>query len=95
MDDNVLFKKDNHVAYVILNRVKRGNSITIDMINQFVKIFDDIDKDDKIRSVVITGNGKFFCTGMDLSTKSQDQIEESLKDGINYNYRNLFNDFNH
>lgn len=81
MHQNVLLEKCDYVANVILNREERGNSITIDMIHQLVEMFDEIENDDKIRVVVITGKGKFFCTGMDLSSESQSQIGDSLIDG--------------
>jgi len=31
-----------------------------------------LEEDPKVRVIVITGNGKFFCTGMDLSSGNQE-----------------------
>lgn len=71
----------NGIALITLNRPSRGNSITLSMIEQIVDIFQNVEKDPTVRSVVITGEGKFFCTGMDLSSETQQNISVQLKDG--------------
>lgn len=38
-------------------------------------------KDFNVRIVILTGSGKFFCTGMDLGNSNQEDMEKALKQG--------------
>ncbi|CAG8482397.1 11473_t:CDS:1 [Funneliformis caledonium] len=71
----VLLELNNPVATISLNRPKHGNSLTISMINEFLSIFQELETNPLISIIVITGKGKYFCTGMDLQ-----QIESSSND---------------
>lgn len=52
---------------LIMNRAKNGNCLTAAMIDELTSEFRRAGSDRSISRVVITGDGKFFCTGMDLS----------------------------
>lgn len=51
---------------LVLNRPKNGNALTTSMISDLTSVIKDAGKDPQISRVIITANGKFFCTGMDL-----------------------------
>jgi hydroxymethylglutaryl-CoA lyase len=53
-----------------LDRPRNGNALTETMIAHLTKVFEDAASDESITRIAITANGKFFCTGMDLSTGS-------------------------
>ena len=54
-------------TYVIsLNRPKKLNAFTKTMQDELIKVFDYTDKNDEIKSVVITGVGRAYCAGADL-----------------------------
>ena len=55
---------------LVLDRPRNGNALTETMIAHLTKIFEDAASDESITRIAITANGKFFCTGMDLSTGS-------------------------
>jgi hydroxymethylglutaryl-CoA lyase len=55
---------------LVLNRPKNGNALTSSMISKLTEVFEDAKDDKSVSRIVITGNGKFFCTGMDLSKTS-------------------------
>lgn len=55
---------------IVLDRPKNGNALTIDMCSQITSFFREASEDLQIKTIVITGNGKFFCTGMDLGKDS-------------------------
>jgi len=44
------------------------NAWTLDMMNDVIESFDMADKDDDVRSIIVTGAGKNFCAGADLSS---------------------------
>ncbi|PWY65928.1 aldolase [Aspergillus eucalypticola CBS 122712] len=55
---------------VVLNRPRNGNALTAAMIAELQSVMDTAKSDPAVSRVVITGTGKFFCTGMDLGKKS-------------------------
>lgn len=55
---------------VVLNRPKNGNALTVPMITELCEVFENANSDNSISRIVITANGKFFCTGMDLGKGS-------------------------
>ncbi len=62
----LLFDKDGDVGIVTLNRPDRMNSLTFDMIKGLIEYFTEAEQDDSIRSILMTGKGRAFCTGADL-----------------------------
>ncbi|KAK1445618.1 hypothetical protein CMEL01_09861 [Colletotrichum melonis] len=55
------------VIVVTLNRPERHNTVNGNILEELVSVFNIIDGDDRVRVVVLTGAGKSFCAGMDLS----------------------------
>ncbi len=59
---------DDGVATLWLNRPDRLNAFTEQMMHDLIAAFDETDGDDSIRAVVVTGRGRGFCAGADLSS---------------------------
>jgi enoyl-CoA hydratase/carnithine racemase len=55
------------VLLLTLNRPEQLNSFTVKMANELVAAFERASDDDTVRAIVVTGAGKAFCAGMDLS----------------------------
>ncbi len=62
----VLYDVDEHVATLTLNRPERMNAATFEMAEQLQEAFDEVERDDAVRAVVITGAGRAFCAGDDV-----------------------------
>jgi len=62
----VLVEKRDRVAIVTLNDPDRRNSLNGPMVDEIVSTFDQLEADDDVGAVVITGAGKGFCAGADL-----------------------------
>ncbi len=58
---------DDGILTIALNRPDNLNAFTVDMANELVDAFGRASDDDTVRAVVVTGNGRVFCAGMDLS----------------------------
>ena len=56
------------IAMVTLSRPERMNACTSTMRNELIHIFTEADQDDSVRVIVVTGEGKAFCAGTDLSS---------------------------
>ncbi len=57
----------NGICLVTLNRPERMNSFTPLMADELEHFFRKVNGDDDIRAIIVTGAGKAFCAGMDLS----------------------------
>jgi enoyl-CoA hydratase/carnithine racemase len=57
------------IATLLLNRPDALNSFTVTMARELEQFFLDAAVDDDIRAVVVTGAGRAFCAGMDLSAE--------------------------
>lgn len=64
---------------ITLTRASKGNALTDDMLDDLTKLFRDLPQNSSVFHVVLESEGKFFCTGMDLSgsTKLFDKSDES------------------
>jgi enoyl-CoA hydratase/carnithine racemase len=61
------YVKDGTTAIIALNRPEKLNAVRMRSLDELVAALDDADADDAIRAVVVTGNGRAFCAGTDLS----------------------------
>lgn len=62
----VVVETRGSVALVILNRPERMNAIGWRMLDRFRELIGELDRDDRVRAVVLTGAGRGFCAGTDL-----------------------------
>ena len=58
---------DQGILTLSLNRPDKMNAFTVEMADELVDAFQRASRDDGVRAVVVTGSGKAFCAGMDLS----------------------------
>jgi enoyl-CoA hydratase/carnithine racemase len=55
------------IATLTLNRPEKLNAFTGRMMHEIISAFDATDADDSVRAVIVTGAGRAFCAGADLS----------------------------
>ncbi|WP_316154425.1 crotonase/enoyl-CoA hydratase family protein [Cupriavidus sp. BIC8F] len=55
------------VATITLHRPDQLNAFTAQMMHELIAAFDATDADDNVRAVIVTGSGRAFCAGADLS----------------------------
>jgi enoyl-CoA hydratase/carnithine racemase len=63
----ILLNTENNIATITLNRPQAMNSWTQQMAREMGAALLSLDRDDSVRAIVITGAGKAFCAGADLS----------------------------
>ena len=64
---SVLFSKDRLIAEVTLNRPKKMNAVSFEMLAELEKCFDQLNKfEHDLRAVIVTAAGKHFTAGIDL-----------------------------
>lgn len=67
MENEVLYAVENNVATITMNRPKSLNSMNDGLINGLHDAITKAAADSEVRAIVLTGNGKAFCAGGDLS----------------------------
>lgn len=65
--ENILYEVDDGILTVTLNRPEILNAFSGGMLRDLIKAFDASDADDDISAVIVTGAGRGFCAGQDLS----------------------------
>jgi len=66
------FEKAGETATITLNRPDKLNAFNIEMLYEFSDIVDDLRLDLRRRFVVITGAGRAFCAGIDVTREARD-----------------------
>lgn len=67
MSSDCLVKKEGPLCFLTLNRPEAANAFNLSMIHALCDELDQLLDDDSVRVVIITGAGKAFCAGGDLS----------------------------
>ncbi|MGH1471056.1 MAG: crotonase/enoyl-CoA hydratase family protein [Cellvibrionaceae bacterium] len=57
------------VLTLTLNRPEQMNSFTVEMASELIDVFEKVNDIDEIKAIIVTGSGRAFCAGMDLSSK--------------------------
>jgi len=64
----VIYEIKDRAAWLTINRPEKRNSLNLEIVNLLLHYMDEIQEDDGVRALVITGAGeKAFCAGADLS----------------------------
>ena len=63
----IRFEVSDGIATITLDRPEKLNAFTAQMMGELIDAFDRVDADDAIRAAVVTGAGRAFCAGSDLS----------------------------
>lgn len=71
--ETIIFEKNAGVAKIIFNRPEVMNAINTKMNIEIGEALDNIEKDDTIAVVVLTGKGKAFCVGADMRSIEKEQ----------------------
>lgn len=65
--ETIRYAVQDGILTLTLNRPEQLNAFTVQMANELVAAFTRASDDDAVRAIVVTGAGRAFCAGMDLS----------------------------
>lgn len=65
--EQIIYEVADGIATITLHRPEKLNAFTGQMMNEIIDAIDQTDADDDVRVVIITGSGRAFCAGADLS----------------------------
>ena len=75
----VLYEKDMQVAIISLNRPERLNTISRTMLDALTDCLIEANNDPDVRAVILTGKGRAFCAGLDMSAQVSGGDDALLK----------------
>lgn len=84
--ETITYEVTEGVATLTLNRPESYNAINQPMIDELKQAFRQIERDNAVRAVVLTGAGKAFCSGADvreIGANGSVAITEYLRNGLN------------
>jgi 2-(1,2-epoxy-1,2-dihydrophenyl)acetyl-CoA isomerase len=83
---SILLENKNGVAYITFNRPEVFNSFNREMAFLLQDTLDACEKDDAVRAIVLSGNGKAFCAGQDLKEVTSIELNPGFKKILEEHY---------
>ena len=65
--EHIAYEASDGILTITLDRPEQLNAFTGTMQNELIDAFDRADADDAVRAIIVTGRGRGFCAGADLS----------------------------
>ena len=88
--ETILLKKESHIATLTMNRPDKMNALTRKMLLEMVEAVSDVAQDKDIRVMILTGAGKVFCSGADISGGGWDAGLAGSPNELHYNIRTSY-----
>ncbi|MAT93039.1 MAG: enoyl-CoA hydratase [Halioglobus sp.] len=85
--DTIAIERHDAVAVVSLNRPDALNSFDNTMRRELLRAVREVNDDDSVRVVVLTGAGRAFSAGADLNDMPQDRANWRVEDDLNGEYK--------
>src|SRR5262245_46114954 len=78
--ETILADVSENIFTITINRPDKLNALNTLMIREFIDAIDTADNDDTVRAIIVTGAGRAFCAGADLSTGGRTFDREARAD---------------
>jgi len=84
--ETITLKKEEHIATITLNRPEKLNAVNQQMIQELLFALEDVARDGEMRVLVLTGAGRGFCSGIDLTATggSSDETPETFRQSLRH-----------
>lgn len=94
--EEIIYERKQQTAWIYLNRPKEMNSLSKKLIKEFLRVLEEIEQNNEIRVIVLSGKGKAFCAGADLKELlgDLDKDPDGVKGILDY-AEELFDKLNH
>lgn len=77
--DNLLFERDGNIGILSINRPKALNALNSQVLEELEQAIDIIEKDEEIHIVILTGEGRAFVAGADISEMKDMDVSEARR----------------
>jgi enoyl-CoA hydratase/carnithine racemase len=75
----IIFEKEEMVAVIRFNRSEVMNAYDMEMVEELIKAIDFVRNDDQTKVLVMTGTGKAFCVGVDITTIKGIRVDQGTR----------------
>jgi len=89
-DKMLICEIQDNISIVTLNRPDKRNALSKELRDDIVNCLTELEANEQVRAVVVTGSGTSFCAGFDLSEFSTGDIQEIYADAARY-HRKIYN----
>ena len=79
--EEIAYEVEDRILTITLDRPDKMNAFTPTMFHELLDAFDQADRDDDVRVIIVTGRGRAFCAGADLSMGEQTFDDEAQGEG--------------
>ena len=79
---NILYDKQDTIAYLTLNRPERLNALNAALLAEFREALDVVEADPDIRAVILTGAGRAFSAGFDINREPGDSDPQEMQPDV-------------
>lgn len=95
--ETIRVTRDGHVAEVALNRPEQRNAMNARLFREIGEVFDELDRDEEVRAIVLHAEGRAFSVGLDLMAAMTDftAIVQPGLAGARLELRQLIRDLQH
>jgi enoyl-CoA hydratase len=85
---NVVVEKDGAVAVVTLNRPQQLNALSYDLVKDLCLAMEELDRDDDVRVMIVSGGEKVFAAGADIKEMAErGPFDERIQERLEYRDR--------
>ena len=74
--ETLICRKEEGIAVVVLNRPKQLNALSLRMKEELGDVFEELERDEEVKVVILTGGDKAFCAGADIKERSTMQMTQ-------------------
>jgi enoyl-CoA hydratase len=64
--ETLIYEKEDGIAIITLNRPQRMNALSEQLVKELGQVINEVEDDEEVRVVIMTGQEKFFCAGADI-----------------------------
>ena len=78
MYQTILYEVNERIATVTINRPEFGNAFSEETYGEIIDVMNKIDQDEEVQAAILTGAGKYFCSGGDVRL-FQEMIDQGIE----------------
>jgi 2-(1,2-epoxy-1,2-dihydrophenyl)acetyl-CoA isomerase len=83
MYETIVLEKENGTAILTLNRPEKLNAVNMTMRSEILAALSDIESDEGVKVLIVTGSGREFCAGADVNEFAAGVEDGQLQKTIN------------
>ena len=76
-EENILYEKEDGIAIITLNRPEKLNALALEQQLRIASLIEEIKVDDEVRVAILTGAGRAFCAGADVTGGDLPSIKQA------------------